>query len=186
MAPTISRPTMMLTCLLVFIGRGRSRRPLGRCLVARLIRYGAARVSAAAGEFVLAPGLHHDALVLLHLDRKDVKRTRGRAGDDDAALFRVSRTMAGAAEPALHSLEYIVRPPRHCAAQVRTLAPQRQETARRLLAVRRGTRLQIEQEKPPLLDNDRVSPLRRDAIGRHRYRSAECGTGLAQPHKVQR
>src|SRR2546426_6174576 len=141
MAPTISRPTIMLTCLLVFIGRAGSLCSLGRRLVARLVWYGAAGVAPAARELELPPRLHDDALVRLHLDRKHIKRPRGRPGDDNSALLRVGRPMARAAEPALDPLEHEVRPPGHCAAQVRALAPERQQTARRLLPVRCGTRL---------------------------------------------
>src|SRR3990172_11023411 len=152
MANTISSPNIALTCLLVFIGAlYSSLSRLGRGLVARFVRYGPAGIARAAGAFILATGVYHDALVGLDLDDgEDVQRARRWAGDDDAALLGVCGAVAGAAEPALARLELEVRAPGDGAAQVRALAPEGQQAAGRLLPIGRGARLQVQQKEAPL------------------------------------
>src|SRR3972149_473373 len=186
MAPTMSRPIITLTCLLVFMrylcssdsSRGWRR------LIARLKWNGPPRVRHASRELILPAGLDNQAPVVLHFDRENVHGPGGRTGDNDAALSGIGGTVAGAAEPALAPRELEVWPPGDRTAEVGALRPEGEHAAGRLLAVRCGPRPRVHEPELALKDTDGVAAGRRNTLRCDGDRAPEAAK-FAQPHEVQ-
>ena len=88
-APTKSRPTMTLTCLLVFTCVSYACLFLARGLVAGSVRHRAGGVLQTSASFKSAARLHDETAVPLHFDWKDIQRSGSRPGDNDSTLLRV-------------------------------------------------------------------------------------------------
>src|SRR5439155_7653137 len=143
--------------------QGALRTPLRlvRGLVAGCVRHCASGILHTSAAFKGAAGLHKETAVRLHGNRKYIQRPGRRPGNDDSALLRVSRAVAGTSEPSLAPLKDKVGAPGNGTAQMRALAPKGQQTAGGGFAVGRDARLEVQKEESSLRNDDWVCTLSR-------------------------